>query len=216
MNTKFIILLALSVSMVACITDIDKVIKETIASKGKAEKDLQDNRSDPFVSKLFSNGIKSFKSHSKVSYIQKIDANEFSGFTNYLASSLRIPSKDRKNFIDTLSASVWMDLNDWKEISFIFNLGKGQAKFVSIVVANDMSTNKIDVLISDVQSTFEIGDDIFVSTRTKKSFFGLFGSTKLVIKKVPAKMTRKSIELIFKFFKIVAFERFAAFRSIKF
>lgn len=179
-------------------------------------KELEDNKKDPFVSKLFSNGLKKFESSAKVEFIQQVDANELSGFANYLAQSLRVPSAKRRSFIETIEASIWIDLNDWKEISFVFDMGKGTAKFISVVAAINTRTNKIDFLLSDVKSTFEIGDDIFVSTYTKKSFFGLFGKTSIKIKKVPAKMTQKSIELIFKFFKIVAFERFAQFRQIKF
>eukprot|EP00178_Gracilaria_changii_P027838 TRINITY_DN9203_c0_g1_i2.p1 TRINITY_DN9203_c0_g1~~TRINITY_DN9203_c0_g1_i2.p1 ORF type:complete len:215 (+),score=50.47 TRINITY_DN9203_c0_g1_i2:38-646(+) len=200
--------------MALCHSEIDDVIKQTVKQKSSAMKDLEDNKNDPFVSKLFSNGLKKFESSAKVEFIQEVPAGELSGFVNYLASALRVPSDKRKAFKETMEMSVWMDVNDWKEISFIFNLGLGKAKYVSVVAAVNQGKNTIDFLISDVQSTFEMGDDIFVSTYTKKSFFGLFGKTSIKIKKVPAKMTQKSIELIFKFFKIVAFERFAAFRRI--
>lgn len=214
MPSKIVLLVLMSVSASLCITDIDDVIKQTINSKADAVKDLNDNKNDPFVSKLFSNGMKSFQSSAKVQYIQEVDGDELSGFANFLAQSLNVPAVKRTSFIETVEASVWIDLNDWKEVSFVFDLGKGQAKYVSVVSAINTKTNKIDFLVADVQSTFEIGDDIFVSTRTKKSWFGLFGKTELIIQKVPAKMTEKSIELIFKFFKIVAFERFAQFRQI--
>lgn len=216
MTQKYLILLSLTLGSALSLTPINEVIKQTINQKASALKELNDNKKDPFIAKLFSNGMKTYSDSTKVQFIQQVDGDELSGFANFLSTSLRIPTGKKASFIDTVQASVWMDVNDWKELSFVFDMGKGQAKYVSVVAAANSTTNKLDFLIADIQSNFEIGDDIFVSTYTKKSFFGLFGSTKLVIKKVPAKMTEKSIDLIFKYFKIVAFERFAKFRSIPF
>jgi len=123
MPSKIVLLILMSLSASLCITDIDDVIKQTIKSKANAVKDLNDNKKDPFVAKLYSNGMKSFQSSAKVQYIQEVDGNELSGFANFLAQSLNVPAVKRASFIETVQASVWIDLNDWKEVSFVFNLG---------------------------------------------------------------------------------------------
>lgn len=196
------------------ISAVDAAIKDTVNQKGAAQQDLNANKADPFVAKLFTNGLTKFESASSVQYLQKVPHGALDNFVNYLVRMLGVPADKQVDFKDTIHASAYMENNEWKEFDFIYRQnGTGGAKYSSILVFNIDGT-AFDFLIADVKATFELGDDIFVSTSTKSKFFGLSSKTEVQIRKVPAVMTQKSIDLIFKFFKIVAYDSFAKFRGL--
>jgi hypothetical protein len=194
---------------------LDKLIKEAAANKNQAVIDLNQKKGDPFLAKLFKNGLTSYTSTATVEAMEGIDADMLTEFSNYLADSLKIAAGARRDFMDQMSISAFADKNDWKEFAFIFKLNAGTAKYVSVLSVLDSKTNTLDFLVCDIKSGFELAPDVIISTHTKSSFFGLFKSTKVVITRRPAELTMESIELLFKFFKVSALEKFALYRNIK-
>lgn len=67
----------------------------------------------------------------------------------------------------------------------------------------------------DIRAGFEMAPDVILSTSSKSSWFGLFSKTTVKIVKKPAELTQSSIQLLFKFFKVSALEKFKKFRNIK-
>lgn len=194
---------------------LDKLIKEAAANKQQAVYDLNQKKGDPFLAKLFKNGLSAYTSTATIEAMEGIDVNMLTEFSNYLADNLRIAAASRREFMDQMSISAFADKNDWKEFAFIFKLNAGTAKYVSVLSILDERTNTLDFLVCDIKSGFELAPDVIVSTHTKSSFFGLFKSTKIVVTRRPAELTMESIELLFKFFKVSALEKFKQFRNIK-
>jgi len=195
--------------------ELDDILKTTINGKDAAMIDLNQNKNDPFVAKLFRNGLDSFRSTTVIESLEGVEASMLMEYANFLADQLKIPGNARGDFLTQLEISAYTDKNEWKEFDFLFKLNSGTAKYVSVMSVTDPASGNLDFLVSDIKSGFELGPDVIISTHTKSKFFGLFSSTKIVITKRPAELTQKSIELLFKFFKVVAFEKFAQFRKIK-
>lgn len=195
--------------------ELDGMLKNEAGQREQVMFELNQKKGDPFLAKLFKNGITHFTSSATVESVEGVDADLLMEYANYLADKLQIPANARPTFLDQLWLASITDRAEWKEIDFIYKLNAGTAKYVSVMSVTDIASNTMDFLVSDIKAGFELGPDVIVSTSTKKSFFGLFSSTKVVITYRPAELTRESIELLFKFFKVSAFDKFRAFRNIK-
>lgn len=220
MKTVFTILVALALAHTYVALNLDgeltKAIVKVAKDKMAANHDINKNANDPFLAKVMKNGFKSYQSTAKVEFLSGVNTMYVDGYIGFLATQLGVPANRIESFKADMELATFVDRTTWKEVDFLFNLGKGQAKFVTVLTALNPEGTMLDFIVADIGATFEIGDDVFISTSTKSSFFGLFSKTKLKIKKVPTVMTQKSIELIFRYFKSIAFEQFAKFRGIKY
>jgi hypothetical protein len=194
--------------------DLDKMLRDAVGSKDQVVYELNQKKNDPFIAKLFKNGITSYTSSAVVESLEGVEVDFLSEYTDFLADKMSIPANARPTFKDQLFLSSITDKNEWKEFEFLFKLNSGTAKYVSVMSVLDSRTNTLDFLNSDIKAGFELGPDVIISTKRRSYFFGLFSSTTIEITKRPAELTMQSIELLFKFFKVAAFEKFRAFRHI--
>lgn len=193
---------------------LDNILKQSESEKNKVMYELNNNKNDPFIAKLFKNGISHYTSSATVESVEKVDAASFMDYAEYLTGVYGILPEKKADFKDTLEIASLASKGDWQAVDFIYKLNKGTAKYVSIMTTQDPATNTFDFLNANIQAGFELGPDVFVSTKSKSSFFGLFQSTTIEIKYLPAELTKKSIQLLFKFFKVSAFEKFKKFRHL--
>ena len=194
--------------------DLDKMLKEAVGTKDQVVYELNQKKGDPFLAKLFKNGITSYTSSAIVEGLEGVELNMLTEYSKYLADKMNIPASARPTFMDQLYLSSITDKNEWKEFEFMYKLNSGTAKYVSVMSVLDSNTNTLDFLNSDIKAGFELGPDVIISTKRRSSFFGLFSKTTIEITKRPAELTMQSIELLFKFFKVAAFEKFRAFRKV--
>ena len=194
--------------------ELDDLLRKAAGQKEQVIHELNANKNDPFLARLFKNGLSSYTSSTVVELVEGVETNMLGEYANFLADTMSIPARDRPNFLDSMMASAFADRGEWSEFDFMYKINQGTAKYVSIICYLHRDQDTFDFLISDIKSGFEMAPDIIISTHTKSSFFGLFSSTTIKIDKRPAELTRESIELLFKFFKVAAFEKFAAFRRI--
>ena len=194
--------------------ELDDLLRKAAGQKEQVIHELNANKNDPFLARLFKNGLSSYTSSTVVELVEGVETNMLGEYANFLADTMSIPAKDRNIFLDSMMASAFADRGEWSEFDFMYKINQGTAKYVSIICYLHRNQDTFDFLISDIKSGFEMAPDIIISTHTKSSFFGLFSSTTIKIERRPAELTRQSIELLFKFFKVAAFEKFAAFRRI--
>jgi hypothetical protein len=194
--------------------ELDRMLRDAVGTKDQVVYELNQKRGDPFLAKLFKNGITSYTSSAIVESLEGVELDMLNDYSVYLADKMSIPAHARPTFMDQLYLSSITDKNEWKEFEFLYKLNAGTAKYVSVMSVLDSNTNTLDFLNSDIKAGFELGPDVIISTRRRSSFFGLFSSTSIQITYRPAELTMQSIELLFKFFKVAAFEKFRAFRHI--
>lgn len=181
--------------------------------KDQAYLDIYNNRNDPFIVKLFSSGLTFFSNTAKVDSLEGVDSSMVDQFATYLIEKMGIPKNTEELFRDEMSLVTLGEKGEWRSVDFIFKNSVGTAKYVVVLCAVDQKTDKIDFLIADIKASFELGPDIIISTSTKKKLFGLYSSTKVKVVKRPANLTEKSLQLLFNFFRLAAFEKFVAFRD---
>jgi hypothetical protein len=194
--------------------DLDKMLRDAVGTKDQVVYELNQKKNDPFLAKLFKNGITSYTSSAVVESLEGVELSMLTEYSKYLADKMNIPANARPTFMDQLYLSSITDKNEWKEFEFMYKLNAGTAKYVSVMSVLESNTNTLDFLNSDIKAGFELGPDVIISTKRRSSFFGLFSRTTIEITKRPAELTMQSIELLFKFFKVSAFEKFRAFRKI--
>ena len=177
--------------------------------------DLNNNKNDPFLARLFKNGLSTYTSSAVIQNVEGVESKMLNQYASFLAGNLEIPLNSRQNFMQTLLASAFADRAEWAEFSFIYKLNTKTAKFVQVIVYNDYSRGILDFFICDIKAGFEMAPDVIMSSSTKSILFGMFSKTNIQIVTRPAELTQHSIQLLFKFFKVSALEKFKKFRNIK-
>jgi hypothetical protein len=193
--------------------DLGNLMKNEAGQREQVVYELNANKNDPFIARLFKNGLTHFTSSAVIESIEGVDTPYLTEFSHYLADKLTLPAGIRSAFIDQLYLASISDRSEWKDISFVYKLNVGEAKYMSVMTVTDEPTNTMDFVVCDIKAGFQMAPDIIVSTVKKSSFFGLFSSTSIRIDRRPAELTDKSIDLLFKFFKVSAFDKFRQFRG---
>lgn len=193
--------------------DLGVMMKAEAGKRDEVVYELNANKNDPFIARLFKNGLTHFTSSAVIESIEGVDSPYLTEFSHYLADKLNLPAHIRTPLIDQLYLASISDRSEWKDIAFTYKLNIGEAKYMSVMTVTDEPSNTMDFVVCDIKAGFQMAPDILVSTVTKKSFFGLFSSTSIRIDRRPAELTDKSIDLLFKFFKVSAFDKFRQFRG---
>ena len=193
--------------------DLGQLMKNEAGQREQVVYELNANKNDPFIARLFKNGLTHFTSSAVIESIEGVDTPYLTEFSHYLADKLTLPGAMRNSFIDQLYLASISDRSEWKDISFVYKLNVGEAKYMSVMTVTDEPSNTMDFVVCDIKAGFQMAPDIIVSTVKKSSFFGLFSSTSIRIDRRPAELTDKSIDLLFKFFKVSAFDKFRQFRG---
>ena len=193
----------------------DSMIRKAIAIKDQVVNNLSQQKNDPFLVKLFKNGIMSYTGNTKVEVLENVETGKLRDYASYLAGQLNIPTANRPLFVDNLYMSSFIDKNEWKELNFQFKpAGTGSASMVTVTSYLDSATGKVEFVNWKIFAAFEIGSDYIVSTIRHSSLFGLFSSTTYQITKRPPEIDQRTIEYLFSFFKAAAFDKIRALRKI--
>lgn len=191
---------------------LTEFLNESAKNKDTAYAELRKNQNDPFVAKLFKNGVTHFTSSASVESLEGVEQFMFEDYYNHLIAKMQIPPSTQEDFRMEMRLATMGSRGEWKSVDFLFKNSRATAKYVNVMCAYDDRVDEADFLIADVQASFELGPDVIVTTSTKSSFFGLFSKTQIKYIYRPAELTEKSIQLIFEFFKLAALEKFTAFR----
>lgn len=215
MLTRNLLILIVIASAVLCDSEVmDKTIKDVENEKDAVLEDLKVKMTrDVKLKEVIDNGFKNYSQHTKTEYFGGVSEDNISGFANFLVGKLEINSENKEEFIANIEASLFSD--DSSSIKYIdFVDGKtGGATYKGVVVDYEEEKGKVNFLVSNIRASFKVGDAIFV-TRSQRSFCN--GALKKTFKvtRLPKTITQESVLLIFKYFKAVAFDRFAKFRNV--
>lgn len=193
--------------------ELGRLMKAEAGTRDQVYIELNNNKNDPFLARLFKNGLTHYTSNAVIESIEGVDVPQLTAFSKYLADKLKLPEVMKRTLIDQLYLASISDKSEWKDIAFTYKLNIGEAKYMSVMTVTDEPSNTMDFLVCDIKAGFQMAPDILVTTVTKSKFFGLFKSTSIKIDRRPAELTDKSIDLLFKFFKVSAFDKFRKFRG---
>jgi hypothetical protein len=195
-------------------SEFDSMIRKAIAIKEQVVSTLS-KKTDPFVVKLFKNGITSYTGRTKVEVLENVDSMKVRDYCSYLVRRLNVKSSDQPTLVDTLSMASFIEKTTWKELDFQFKpTGSGSATMAAVNAYLDPNTGKVEFVNWVIEAAFEIGPDIIVSTETRSWFFGLFSETKTIYTKRPAEISQETIKYLFDFFKASAFDKIRALRKV--
>jgi len=109
----------------------------------------------------------------------------------------------------------WADDNQWQCFNVIFSTGKGgNVKMAAIIVHHDEKNDKYDFVVSDVEATFQLGDDILIVASLSVAG-GIFENKEDKITRVPRNITPEDIKAVLDFFTVVSIKNIAENLGIK-
>lgn len=191
---------------------LDDFFDGASAEKQKQWQDIYKHKDDPFMVKLFKNGITHFTSHSDVDLVEGIEEALMKEYTEHLIKKLHVPQSAAPKFRDEIELAALGEKGEWKELEFMFKDANGGGKYTMILTVQDQQTMDYDFLIVDIKATFQLGEDVIIYTKTKKILFGLWSKQEIVVERRPATLNEQTIKFMFNFFKCSAIESFEKFR----
>lgn len=79
--------------------ELDQLIKNSASEKEQAIIDLNKNKNDPFLAKLFKNGLTSYTSSAVIENVEGVEQKMLNQYASFLAGNIGIPSNSRQEFI---------------------------------------------------------------------------------------------------------------------
>lgn len=153
-------------------------------------------------------GFKTFIQNAEIALYNRVDNNGLTQFLEFLKGNVRVPDRYQSTFIDELSMIMFSDLNEIVESNIVFSVGNGGAcKFICILGQNN-ADGTTSWLVADIHSEFTLAPNILLIESKKKKVFGLSSSSMKIIEEERT-LTPEQKEVLFTFFEITAFERFA-------
>jgi len=75
--------------------------------------------------------------------------------------------------------------------------------------------DKYNFIISDVQATFQLSDDMLIVTKSLSVAGGIFSDTKDVIQRIPRNITPDDVKAVLNFFTVISFKNIAENLGVK-
>lgn len=194
-------------------SELDQFFEDNAQKKDEAWQDIYNNKDDPFVVKLFKNGITYYSSTSDIDLVEGIEENLLKEYTEYLIQKLRVEAKYQQKIRDEIELASLGSMGDWREMEFIFKNMMGSAKYTMILTVQNPKTSEFDFLVLDINGSFAIGDDVLIYVKTKKILFGLWSKQEVVVVRTPATLNENVIKVLFNFYKFAALDSFNKFRK---
>ena len=189
-----------------------ETLSASAAQKDKAWQDLYNKQGDPFVAKLFKNGITHFSSSTSLEADEGVEKKDLDEYCNHVVGKLGVPAGDRPSVIGEMKLAALSTEGETKIMSAVFKSGPGgSGRFVTILSAKDKVTKEYDFVLINVQASFEIGPDIIAVTVQKSALWGLIRWKETHYIKRAAEISEETINLVFDFFKFAAFEKLKDF-----
>ena len=193
---------------------IKTILEEIPKLKAEISKSLSQSTTSEVVKIVVSRGFTSFEEKTSVSEIRGVKKENLQKFVNHLKDSMKIPQDQMINIMSVISDIIYEKETTWIMLNLVFNINKGgTSKYVCILGRNN-GENGLDFLIADVDSQFVMAPDLFIVNK-KKSFMGnFFSDNKYVFKFVPRSLQTAQFSLLFDFFEVITFRRFAELKKI--
>lgn len=213
MKSLFIISTLITFALSSNIEDPNNLMHQIIESLTLQIPEMKNNlNANPQIKAdairpIVGRGFTSFKQNAEIALYNQVDSNGLIDFLGFLKGNVQIPARYEKTFIEELSMIEFSDMNEIVESNVVFSVGNGGAcKFICVIgqVNGDGTTNW---LVADIQTQFSLAPNILV-IQQKKKVLG-FTKSKTIAIQEQRTLTPEQQEVLFTFFEITAFERFA-------
>lgn len=193
---------------------ITQLIMDIIKRIPEIQRDIQQSTTI-VVNQIVNRGFSSFMQKADIEQHNGVKDEYFDAFLDNLRESLNLPPNYDAQFKNIMEVSLYSTSNIWVVFNVIFSINEGaDCKFVCVMVSHDSVNQKTDWLIANVEASFKLAPNLFVIQKRTSSLFGAWSTfdEKVVLK--PASLSQKNLNLVFEFFEVVSFQRFAEFLSI--
>jgi len=196
-----------------------ELLKKAIASEADDLSRLKDKlkatSKTEMVQHIVARGFTEFDEAGDVQQISGVDEDKLSLLFKMIGSDIKLPAEFTDGVNNALEDCKLFDSNVWHMWQFVFSVnGKGTCRYATVLSRRDEKTNKYDFFIANFAAEFAFAPDVFVYN-TKKSYLGgLFGSSKMHVVKHPHIVSTQDVQVLFDFFDIAAYQKFAAVLKI--
>lgn len=188
---------------------IEQLITNILNKVPAIERDIQENKT-VVVDKIVNRGFTSFKEQAAVEQYTGVEDAHFKDFLANLKAEIALPAEYETQFDEIMQVTLFSTSNVWVVFNLVFSIKQGaDCKFVCVMASHDVSNQKTDWLIANVGASFELAPDLLVVQTRKSYLWGAWSDSKETIVLKPAAITEKQLEVVFEFFEVVAFQRFA-------
>merc|ERR1719410_3271919 len=165
---------------------------------------------EQIADKEFENGWSKFKAATRAfkgAGLAYSNADEF--FTD-IKSMIQLPSKYSDDFDKQIEWIKFFDNITWSAHNTQFNIGKGgdDSQF-TMYARNRQDDMKLDLFFLTCSQTFKKADNYFVIPESRSILGGLWSSTKLKFKKIPAGLTDADLMFVSDYFQLLAYQQIA-------
>jgi len=166
--------------------------------------------SEQIVDKEFANGWKSFKAATRTFKGAGLAYDKADEFFADIRGMLNIPANYTKDFNQQIQWIKFFDNTTWSSHNTQFSTGKGGSDTVFTMFArNRQSEQKIDVLFLTCSQHFTKADNYFVISESRSILGGIWSSTTLKFKKIPAGITNQDLMFVADYFQLLAYQQLA-------
>lgn len=166
--------------------------------------------SEQIVDKEFDNGWSQFKAATKTFKGAGLEYSHTDEFFADIKSMLDLNANYSKQFDEQIEWIKFFDNVTWSAHNTQFSTGKGGSDSVFTMYAkNREEDQKIDVLFLTCDQTFKKADNYFVISESRSILGGIWSSTKIKFKKIPAGITDADLMFVSDYFQLLAYQQIA-------
>jgi hypothetical protein len=215
-----IVSLLLSISSINGV-EVSDLIKRVIANIVKAipqfKEELQDSsKRTEVVNKIVQNGFTTFKQQADLQLYRGVEDSNLDAFLKYVQSIINLPEIYQEYFVENLSLVLYSDFNEVVIFRVVFSVDKGgDCKYICVMGQRNDDGKTTDWLVGDVKADFSLAPDVLVIEKSSSYAWGLYQKYESKVISIPKALSQDQLSVLFKFFEICVFERFAELLNIE-
>jgi len=177
---------------------------------------LKQQKNSTVKEKIAGVGFSQFEQSAQFQKTMGLKAQYLTKFLDHINERLEVPDKNKKDLKMVVEEIQWADDNQWQCFNVIFSTGKGgNVKMAAMIINHDEKNDKYNFIISDVQATFQLSDDMLIVTKSLSVAGGIFSDTKDVIQRIPRNITPDDVKAVLNFFTVISFKNIAENLGVK-
>jgi hypothetical protein len=217
---RFALIISILISSSLCVDSTEsqlmkKVINNIVKNIPNIKQEINNSKSiSVVVNKIVESGFTTFKQQADMEYYKGVSDDNLTGFLTFVKSLLQLPDMYEKYFVENLSMILYSDFNEIVIFRVLFSVTEGgECKYIC-VMGQRTNEGLTDWLIGDVKANFQLSPDVFVVEKSVSTGWGLIKSTNSYAYVTPKSLTNDQLSILFKFFEVCVFERFAELLQI--
>jgi hypothetical protein len=175
--------------------------------------ELDQTNSTEVIQTVKTEAIDFFSQSAQVMKLTGIKDAAFPAFIARFVKNLNLPKEHRQNVTEALLNISSSYNNDWEQYKFIYTKESTNSScyYVSILAQHDRANNKSNLIYSDIKTQMN-QTNILVLLKTYKEGSSIEDEVKIV--KKPDSIKDMDLELIIKFYDVVAVKAFGKYLGV--